>query len=140
MPPPEAIVTLDERVPAPPYLQIFEQIRAMIERGDLKAGDALPPVRQLAGDLSVAPNTVARAYADLKADGWIEGEERKLNRIAAREPSLVKTSRSQALAEAAMSFLTSLTSRGYSADEITVELSKQLSILETARTQAARIK
>jgi DNA-binding transcriptional regulator YhcF (GntR family) len=132
MPLPEAIVTIDERAPAPPYLQIFEQIRAMIERGDLKAGDALPPVRQLAGDLSVAPNTVARAYADLKAEGWIEGEERKLNRIAARLPMLVNSSRRQALAEAVLSFLTSLTSRGYSAGEITVELSKRLNILEPA--------
>ena len=92
MPRPNAVVTLDAGAPTPPHAQIFEQIRAMIERGEVKPGDALPPVRQLAGDLGVAPNTVARAYAELKAEGWVGGEERKLSRIAAGAPALAKNS------------------------------------------------
>ncbi|HET9095492.1 MAG TPA: GntR family transcriptional regulator, partial [Candidatus Baltobacteraceae bacterium] len=43
-----------------PYLQIEEQVRGLIQRGHLPPGTLLPTVRQLAGDLNVAPNTVAR--------------------------------------------------------------------------------
>ncbi len=129
MPRSDAVITIDESALTPPYAQVFEQIRAMIERGEVKAGYQLPPVRQLAGDLGVAPNTIARAYADLKADGWVEGEERKPTRIAARAPTLAKTTRRRALGDAVSSFLSSLTNRGYVADEIAAELQKGLAAL-----------
>jgi DNA-binding transcriptional regulator YhcF (GntR family) len=59
----------DESLEAPTYRQIVEQIRATIERGELQPDIALPPVRQLAGHLGVAPNTVASAYAELQSEG-----------------------------------------------------------------------
>ncbi|MGA8841746.1 MAG: GntR family transcriptional regulator, partial [Candidatus Aquilonibacter sp.] len=58
----EALIAVDPQIETPPYQQIFEQIRAAIERGTLAPDAPLPTVRQLAGDLGVAPNTVARAY------------------------------------------------------------------------------
>lgn len=130
MPRPDAVVTIDGAAAAAPHVQIFEQIRAMIERGDVQPGDALPPVRQLAGDLGVAPNTVARAYAELKAGQWVESEERKLIRVAAGAPALAKTSRRGALGDAVAAFLASLTSRGYAADEIAGELRSRLSAFD----------
>ena len=56
-------VTLDE--------QIRSAIRELIALGKLREGDALPSVRQLAGDLSVHWNTVARAYRRLQDDGLL---------------------------------------------------------------------
>jgi GntR family transcriptional regulator len=123
------IVTIDESVPTPPYAQIFEQLRALIERGDLQPGELLPPVRQLAGDLGVAPNTVVRAYADLKAGGWVTSEDRKHTRVAAGTPRLTKTSRRGALDEAVGAFLNSLRSRGYNNDEIAAELRRRIPAL-----------
>lgn len=55
-------IQLDFRSGQPIYLQIVEQIRQMVARGELKQGDQLPTVRQLATDLRVNFNTVARAY------------------------------------------------------------------------------
>lgn len=130
MPRTEAVVTLDASAPLPPYVQIFEQIRALIERGAVRPGDALPPVRQLAGDLGIAPNTVARAYADLKAEGWISSEKRQLTRVAARSPGLGTASRRRALGEAVTNFLASLASRGYAEGEVATELRKRLPALE----------
>jgi len=49
----------------------------MIEKGELKPGDALPPVRRLAAQLDVAPNTVARAYQELAGQDLIEGNRRR---------------------------------------------------------------
>ena len=56
-----AILAVDPEIDIAPYQQIEEQIRGLIQRGDLSPGMVLPTVRQLAGDLNVAPNTVARA-------------------------------------------------------------------------------
>jgi len=51
--------------------QITAEIKRAIARGDLRPGEPLPPVRQLAGDLGIHWNTVARAYRDLAADGYL---------------------------------------------------------------------
>jgi len=128
LPRPSAIISIDDESLVPTYAQIFEQIRASIERGEVRAGDALPSVRQLAGDLGVAPNTVARAYADLKAEGWVTSEERRLIRVASTSPSLDKASRRRALSEAVTAFLASLASRGYSNDEIAGEVLERFAV------------
>ena len=52
-------------------VQIAEQISTQIKQGDLQPGDLLPPVRQLAGQLGVNPNTVASAYAKLRDAGLV---------------------------------------------------------------------
>ena len=66
------MVTLDPGSPYPPYEQVREQIRVQVDRGDLTAGTRLPTVRGLAGELGIAPNTVARSYRELEALGVIE--------------------------------------------------------------------
>ena len=55
----------------PIYIQIVEQVRMLVENGNLKEGDQLPTVRQLAADLRVNFNTVARAYRLLDEAGLI---------------------------------------------------------------------
>ena len=51
----------------PIYLQIINQIKYMVASGRLEPGDKLPPVRKLAEQLLINPNTVARAYRELEA-------------------------------------------------------------------------
>lgn len=60
----------------PPFAQLRQQILARVAEGELAPGDRLPTVRRLAGDLGLAPNTVARAYRELEADGVLEGRGR----------------------------------------------------------------
>jgi DNA-binding transcriptional regulator YhcF (GntR family) len=55
----------------PPTDQIHDQIRGLVRAGGLAAGQRLPSVRQLAGDLGVAPRTVAKAYQALEAEGIV---------------------------------------------------------------------
>jgi GntR family transcriptional regulator len=55
-------IKIDFRSGQPIYIQIVEQIRRKVANGELKQGDQLPTVRQLATDLRVNFNTVARAY------------------------------------------------------------------------------
>ena len=54
-----------------PFEQVRTQIAAAVATGRLSAGTRLPTVRQLAADLGLAANTVARAYRELEADAVI---------------------------------------------------------------------
>ncbi|MBO4205539.1 GntR family transcriptional regulator [Micromonospora echinofusca] len=58
--------------PVPPYEQVRGQLAAMIGDGRLPVGTRLPTVRQLAGQLELAVNTVARAYRELEAAGLVQ--------------------------------------------------------------------
>jgi DNA-binding transcriptional regulator YhcF (GntR family) len=70
----------------PPYRQLIDGVRRQIERGSLLPGDRIPPVRTLADELDLAPNTVARAYRALEDDGWIEGRGRAGTFVSDRLP------------------------------------------------------
>lgn len=63
---------MDPAAPQPPYEQVKVQIEALVRRGELARGTRLPTVRQLAGELGLAVNTVARAYKELEADRLVE--------------------------------------------------------------------
>ena len=67
-----AIVSIDSRDRTPIYAQLERALRAAVATGRLQPGDQLPTVRQLAVDLSVNANTVARVYAELERAGVIE--------------------------------------------------------------------
>jgi GntR family transcriptional regulator len=66
------IVSIDAHDRTPIYTQLDRGLRAAIAAGRLQPGDQLPTVRQLAVDLSVNANTVARVYAELERMGVIE--------------------------------------------------------------------
>lgn len=66
------IVAIDSRDPTPIYAQLERGLRAAIASGRLTPGDQLPTVRQLAVDLQVNANTVARVYVDLERAGILE--------------------------------------------------------------------
>src|SRR5215813_12834181 len=61
----QAVAQLQERDPAPAYVQVERGVRMLIADGSLPVGARLPSVRDLAARLNLAPNTVARAYAKL---------------------------------------------------------------------------
>ncbi len=65
-------VAIDSRDPTPIYAQLERGVRAAIATGHLNPGDQLPTVRQLAVDLQINANTVARVYAELERAGVIE--------------------------------------------------------------------
>lgn len=56
----------------PLYEQILDEIRSAIAKGEIKLGDKIPSVRELAHELRINPNTVMRAYQELERDGLTE--------------------------------------------------------------------
>jgi GntR family transcriptional regulator len=67
-----AIVSIDAHDQTPIYAQLERGLRAAIATGRLQPGDQLPTVRQLAVDLKVNANTVARVYAELERANVLE--------------------------------------------------------------------
>jgi GntR family transcriptional regulator len=89
----------------PIYAQIGAQIRRAVASGRLGEGDQLPPVRTLAEQLTVNPNTVARAYSELTAEGLLESQAGRGVFIARRRQMLSAKERERRLDEAIRRFL-----------------------------------
>lgn len=70
-------ITIDERSPDPVFAQLISQIREAVKSGELKPGAPLPTIRELAAELQINPNTVAKAYGLLERDAVIETRGRK---------------------------------------------------------------
>jgi GntR family transcriptional regulator len=111
-------ITIVATSPEPVYEQIVRQILAGVATGQLEAGQALPTVRQLAGDLQLNRNTVARAYKQLEDRGVILTAGRRgtfVRADAPREVERIKSSRAERKVEQVVS---SLLGEGMSRDEI----------------------
>ena len=83
----------------PVYLQLADQVKAAAASGALRTGECLPSIRPLAEDLRVNRNTVAKAYAELEAQGVIETRPGKGCFIRSAQSLLKKDARRKALAE-----------------------------------------
>ena len=66
----------------PIYRQLMEQARRMISSGQLRPGDALPSVRELATTHAVNPMTISKAYSMLEAEGLLERQRGKAMTVA----------------------------------------------------------
>lgn len=84
----------------PIYAQLIEQVKRAIAAGVLRAGDSLPSLRELAGQLRVNPLTVARAYRELEAQGIITTEHGRGSTISAQAGGESAAYRHHALARA----------------------------------------
>jgi GntR family transcriptional regulator len=87
-------ILIHASAPEPVYEQIVRQIHDAVKSGALKTGAPLPTVRQLAGDLDINRNTVARAYRILEDQGVILTAGRKgtfVRQHAAQEVANVRT-------------------------------------------------
>ena len=64
-------VRISDQDGVPIYVQLVSQIKLLVSSGRLTPGEQLPPVRKLAEQLVVNPNTVARAYRELESEGVV---------------------------------------------------------------------
>ncbi|WP_405059211.1 GntR family transcriptional regulator [Kribbella sp. NBC_01505] len=90
--------------PTPPYEQLRRQLADLIGSGVLSPGDRLPPLRQLARDLGLAVNTVARTYRELESEGMVTSHRGGGTRVAST-PRLRTAERGARLTELAQTYL-----------------------------------
>ena len=121
------LLRLDSTDPAPIYLQIERGIRAAIATGRLPTGAQLPTVRQLAVELRVNANTVAKVYSDLERNGLLETRRGVGTFVSDAAPAHPHQRVShQALRDFAARVLEDAAARGFSRDEFIAQLQTQL--------------
>ena len=116
---------LDSASPVPVYLQIKEQVLHAISRGQLRAGDQLPTVREVAVDLEINPNTVNRAYADLEREGVLTSRRGRGTFVSDRKPVAADLSMQRArIRDISRRALGEALALGFTADELIDSISR----------------
>jgi GntR family transcriptional regulator len=92
-------LTLSGASPLPFYEQIIDRITFAVAVGDLEPGTLIPSVRELAQQLLVAPNTVARAFQELERRGIIEAKRGRGMEVTAEAPALARRQRREVIRE-----------------------------------------
>ena len=115
--------SVDSTSPTPIYAQLDRSIRAAIATGELESGAQLPTVRQLAVDLAVNANTVARVYAQLERDGMLE-TRRGVGTFVRESPSpqATRAHRERELRELIRRFVGDATLLGFTLPELLTQL------------------
>ena len=105
----------------PIYLQIVNQVKYLVAAGRLAAGDEMPPIRVLAEQLLVNPNTVARAYRELEVAGVVEKRRTNGTFVSSAGSPLARRERLKILTERVDALLAEARQLGVRTDDI-VEL------------------
>ena len=121
-----AVVSIDTRDLTPIYAQLNRALRAAIAAGRLRSGDQLPTVRQLAVDLRINANTVARVYTDLERDGVLE-TRRGVGSFVRAGPAQARSAdeHSRRLKAFVTRMLGDAASAGFTLEEVVAELGRQ---------------
>ena len=111
---------IDNKHPTPLYHQLERSIKFAIATGKLRIGDQLPTVRQLAVELKINANTVAKVYAELERSGVLQ-TRRGVGTFVQKRPaevSLNRRDREKHLRTLADRFIAETHSRGFSIDDV----------------------
>ena len=124
-------IEIDFRSDEPIYIQIVEQIRRLVATGELKQGDQLPTVRQLASDLRVNFNTVARAYRLLDEAGLISTQQGRGTYIWEQPtPETRERLRNQQLDALTQRYLSEVTRLGFTSEQVSQAITEKLKAWE----------
>ncbi len=108
---------MDYKANIPIYLQVIDDIKKRILTGEIKLGDKLPSTRELAVQYTINPNTAARIYNELELCGLCY-TKRGLGTFVSEDEHLIDTLKNDISGEMIETFISGMTSLGFSKDEI----------------------
>jgi GntR family transcriptional regulator len=111
-------IKLDGKSGVPFYRQIIDQVRAAVATGAVLPGDRLPTVRQLAVDLSINPNTVARAYTELELTGLVETQMGTGTFVGHQRVQRDEVERKRLLDQICQELLSRASSQGFTLEDV----------------------
>lgn len=106
---------LNESLPI--YMQIMDHIRAAIISGELKAGEKIASVRELAEAFGVNPNTMQRALSELEREGLLVSE-RTAGRFVTKDTEVIETVRGKAAEQIVREFLQKMRNMGFTREQV----------------------
>jgi len=131
------IFKIDLQSGQPVYAQLMEQAKHAIASGRLRAGDRLPSLRELAVELRVNRNTVARAYADLEAEGVIVNRQGQGAFVAEGSSPLAESFQRRQLEGAIDAWLVQARLYGYDGPAIEALVHERLKALDNPEQRRA---
>lgn len=120
--------------PRPISRQIVDGVRRAVATGELAPGAQLPSVRGLAVQLSINPNTVAKAYAELTAEGWLESRQGLGLYVAPPRQRLSEDEREKRMDEAVSRFVHDVIVLDYPAEEVLGRIDLELRAFAPRKT------
>lgn len=117
----------------PVYLQIVNQVKYLVASGVLGAGAELPPIRVLAEQLLINPNTVARAYRELEAAGIVVKRGTVGTYVSDSPSPLARRERLRILRQRVDALLAEARSMGVGLDELRALLDEREGAMEGVR-------
>lgn len=111
-------ISISHRSPKPIYQQLYEQVSALILRGDLEKDHALPPIRTMAKELRVSVITVKKAWELLERDGLLYGVVGRGSFVEDLTGEDRRRKRSETVSESLAEAVEHCRSMGLSLDEI----------------------
>ena len=118
-------MTINQSDGMPLYQQLIRQLKQLIATGRLKPHDELPPVRVLAQQLVVNPNTVVRAYRELEVEGLLYKRRGAGTYVAEAGTRFTRAECRRMLSERADALLVEARNLGFSIDEVLELLKKR---------------
>ena len=119
----------------PIYRQIIDQVRQAVATGELAVGDGLPSVRQLAEELVLNHNTVAKAYAELVREGVLESRHGRGVFVAKRRRVFSASERRRRLELALDVFLSEVLTLDYTPQQLEEAFAKRLVQMSNSKTR-----
>lgn len=120
-------ISIDPESSVPIYIQIEESVHSLIAAGQLQPGEQLPTIRELAADIRVNLNTVARAYFELDREGVISTQRGKGTFVSGKpDEAQIAKKRLKLLHSIIESALDEAQRLGYSGDEIKIVFQEEL--------------
>ncbi|GCF11643.1 GntR family transcriptional regulator [Dictyobacter arantiisoli] len=123
----------------PIYVQLIEQIQHALEVGTLSPGDTLPSVRELASELSIAPNTIVKAYNELQRMGFIESRAGKGTVVLGKVEETVRARQQEALLENLRTLVHDASELGLSAEALQAHFEEAMKQFFTKRQQRGKL-
>lgn len=117
------------------YQQIAAQIRQAVAAEQIEVGEAMPSVRQLAKDLVINPNTVAKAYSELVRDGVLESQQGRGYFVARRKNIFTRRERLRRLDAALDTAIGEAVTLDFSTEELSERLQYRLEQLLPKETR-----
>jgi len=111
-------LSVEPRRGVPLYFQIIEAIKHRVAVGELKSGDRLPTVRKLAVELAINPNTVAKAYDELRREGILDVKQGIGTFVKGSLPDLDAETREKKLHQLCKAFVLEGKKYGYTVEDI----------------------
>ncbi|MEZ6138240.1 MAG: GntR family transcriptional regulator [Pirellulaceae bacterium] len=131
-------IELSVRDGVPIYRQIVNQVRYLIASGQLDVGDELPPIRSLAQQLQVTPNTIVKAYDTLHAEGLLVKRHGSGTFVSEQASPLRKSEQRRILTQRADALLAEARQLNFSFAEVLELLEKRQTALDRIHSMEKR--